>query len=288
MAASFLLAACGSQSSPGPAEVATAVTVTVQSPPTVTIRQGGINKPVQLPGPITVDANSLLELRLQQAEGTRPWTTPISSNSDVLSRVTTADNAGYLVARFKAERQGAAAIRAVYPCGPGMCAAAGFELDVVVGSTESGTMVFSAAVRGTSTPDQLTCIKAGSNYHSFSVLMEGTVVGKRYFFRLNAYPYSGPGLYSSVYRKPELLSSGIPPVPDALAAEAPTGYPAMGFLNFLPKSDSSFSTQNKTAASALVVYEDQTSGFLTAQLEQAGGQRLDIVGSFVCGPPFTP
>jgi len=285
---SFFLAACGSHSVPGPAEVATVVTVTPVGPSPATLRMGQVTKPLRLPGPVSVDVGSLLELDLQEIKGARPWASPVSSNLDVLSGVAAGENAGYRVARFQAKTQGAVALRTLYPCGGGACAVAMFELDVVVGAPRPGTMVFSGAVSGTSSPGQLTCLKAGSTYHSFSVLMEGTVAGKPYFFRVNAYPYIGPGLYSSVYRQPEPLDYGTPQPPDPLATETPTGYPAMGFLNFLPMGASSYSTENKTAASTLVVDADQTSGFLSVQLEQSGGTPLHIVGSFVCGPPFNP
>jgi len=149
-------------------------------------------------------------------------------------------------------------------------------------------MVFSGAVSGTSNPDQSTCLRGGSGYHYFSVLMEGTLDGKRYFFRLNAYPYSGPGIYSSVYGQPEPLDYGSPPTPDPLVGDAPTGYPMMGFLNFLPKSESSYSTENKRGASAIAIYADQGSGFLDAQLEQPGAKSLHAVGAFACGKPFNP
>lgn len=62
----------------------------------------------------------------------------------------------------------------------------------------------------------------------------------------------------------------------------------MGFLNFLPKSDSSYSAENKTGASVLVIYAGEQKGFLDAQLGQPGGPTLHTVGAFVCGKPFNP
>jgi hypothetical protein len=273
---------------PGPAANAIVVTVAAQTQTAISVRDGEVDKPIQLPGPVTVDAGSTLELHLQEVKGTRPWTTPVSSNPSVLRQLAAAEESGYLVAHFRAEKQGAAAIHSVYPCGPGMCAALGFTLDIVVSSPQMGTMLFSGAVTGTSSPEQLTCIRDGSDYRYFSVLMEGTLNGKRYFFRLNAYPYSGPGVYSSVYHQPEPLSSGPSSTPDPLLGDPPTGYPSMGFLNFLPKSDSSYSAENKTGTSVLVIYAGEQKGFLDAQLGQPGGPPLHMVGAFMCGKPFNP
>jgi hypothetical protein len=62
----------------------------------------------------------------------------------------------------------------------------------------------------------------------------------------------------------------------------------MGFLNFLPKSASSYTTENKDGTSSMAVDANKTSGFLFARLEQDGAQHAQITGSFVCGPPFNP
>jgi len=158
------------------------------------------------------------------------------------------------------------------------------------GPLEPGTMIFSGAVDGISRPDKLTCERGGNGqYLSFAVLMEGTLKGKLYFLRLNAYPYHGAGNYRSVYHQPELLANhATPPTPDPLMEGAPNGYPSMGFLNFLPKSGSSFSTENRDGASSLTVNADEQSGSLAARLVAAGAPTLNVVGAFVCGPAFIP
>ncbi len=152
-------------------------------------------------------------------------------------------------------------------------------------------MVFAGIVAGTSKPDKLTCEHGGSSqYRSYAVLMEGSLNGRPYFLRLNAYPYHGAGIYHSVYRPPELLTDyATPPLPDPLQEPAPVGYPAMGFLNFLPKSDSSYGAENRDGTSSLTVNAGELSGSLVAELVQSGAERhLRVVGSFVCGPPFNP
>jgi len=158
------------------------------------------------------------------------------------------------------------------------------------GLVEPGTMVFSGAVSGASKPEKLTCERAGNgNYRYFAVLMEGTVNGKPYFLRLNAYPYHGADTYRSIYHQPEVLADqGTTATPDPLMDAAPNGYPSMGFLNFLPKSGSSFSTENRDGASSLTVNPDEQSGVFGARLVQAGVPALNVVGAFVCGPSFIP
>jgi len=158
------------------------------------------------------------------------------------------------------------------------------------GLLEPGTLVFSGAVNGATKPEKLTCERAGNgNYRYFAVLMEGSVEGKPYFLRLNAYPYHGADTYPSIYHQPELLANhGTAATPDPLTEAAPTGYPSMGFLNFLPKSGSSFSTENRDGASSLTVKADEQSGSFVARLVAAGAPTLNVVGAFVCGPSFIP
>lgn len=46
--------------------------------------------------------------------------------------------------------------------------------------------------------------------------------------------------------------------------------------------------ENKDSASSMAIDANKTSGFLFARLEQDGAQRMQITGSFVCGPAFNP
>jgi hypothetical protein len=283
-----LLTACGAQALPERGSAAAVVTVPAQGPTSVTIQRGGVSQALRLPGPVTLDVGSILQLNLQEVKGARPWASPVSSSPNV-TLMSANESGGSLVALFRGDKPGVVSLRTPYPCSGGGCAVALFELDVVVGAPPSGTMLFSGAVSGTNKPDELTCVTGRSqSAEFFSVLMEGTLNGKRYFFRLNAYPYVAPGIYRSVYRQPEILDYGGQQTPDPLAESAPVAYPAMGFLNFLPKSASSYTTENKEGASSMAIDANKTSGFLFARLEQDGAQPMQITGSFVCGPAFTP
>ena len=158
------------------------------------------------------------------------------------------------------------------------------------GPVEPGTMVFSGAVSGASKPERLACERGGNgNYRYFAVLMEGTLNGKPYFLRLNAYPYHGADTYRSFYHQPEPLANhGTSATPDPLMEAAPNGYPSMDFLNFLPKSGSSLSTENRNGASSLTIKADEESGSLAARMVAAGAPTLNNVGAFTCGPSFIP
>jgi len=222
-----LLTACGAQALPDRGSAAAVVTVPAQ-PTSVTIRRGGVSQALRLPGPVTLEEGSLLQLDLQEVKGARPWATPVSSSPNV-TLVSANENGVSLVALFRGDKPGAVSLRTPYPCSGGSCAVALFELDVVVGAPPSGTMVFSGAMSGTNKPDELTCVTGRSpSAEFFSVLMEGTLTGRRYFFRLNAYPYIAPGIYRSVYRQPEILDYGGQQTPDPFAESAPVGYPAHG------------------------------------------------------------
>jgi hypothetical protein len=129
-----VMAACGSKALPDPGSGATVITVTANSPTAVTIRQGKTTHPLKLPGPITLDVGSALQLNLEELNGARAWSSPVSSNPDALKQVSSGESTGYLVVLFRAESPGTVSLRTPYPCSGTGCAAALFRVDIIIKS----------------------------------------------------------------------------------------------------------------------------------------------------------
>lgn len=247
-AVAFSLAACGTQAAPpDPGSGATVITVGSET----TIRSGNSTKPFHVPGPVLLSIGSVLQFDLQEVEGARAWGPPTSSDPSILSPVSTSSPSGYLVARFRADKQGLTSVGAVMPCSGGGCAAMVFRVNVVVGFPAATMLEFSSGgVDGSSLPDSLTCARDST---AFSVLAQGLLADGPYVLRIKASPYYTPGMYQ-----------------------------AMGSLDFPPGADGSYLTQTGRDASRLIVNTDERSGFLDAQFQRGSGQSLHIVGSFNC------
>lgn len=253
-AVAFSLAACGTQAlplPPDPGSAATVITVASQT----TIRSGNVTKPFHVPGPVPLSIGSVLQFNLQEVDGARGWGVPSSSDATILSPVSTSNVTGYLVARFRADKQGMTSVGAVAPCSGTGCAAMIFRVTVVVGFPATTTLLFSGAVSGSSQPDILTCTTSGTDYQrEFSLLAHGLVAQQPYVLRLKASPYYRPGMF-----------------------------PVMGSLDFPPSSDGLYLAQTNRDASRLDVNADEKSGFVDAQFARDGGPAsLHIVGSFSC------
>jgi hypothetical protein len=247
-ACAFSMAACGTQAPPpDPGSGATVITVGSE----ITIRSGNTTRPFHVPGPVLLSIGSVLQFDFQEVEGAHAWGPPTSSDPSILSPVSTSSPSGYLVARFRASKQGMTSVTAAMPCTGTGCAAAGLRVNVVVGFPAATMLEFSSdGVNGSSLPDSLTCTRDGT---AFSVLAQGLLAVRPYVLRIKASPYYTPGMYQ-----------------------------AMGSLDFPPGADGSYVAQTGRDASRLIVNADERTGFLDAQFQRGSGQSLHIVGSFNC------
>ena len=247
-AVAFSLAACGTQAPPP--DPGSGATVIIAGSET-TIRSGNSTKPFHVPGPVPLSIGSVLQFDLQEVEGARAWGPPTSSDPSILGPVSTSSTSGYLVARFRADKQGMTSVTAVMPCSGTGCAAAGFRVNVVVGFPAATTLQFtSGGVNGSSPPDSLTCTREGT---AFSVLAQGLLAERPYVLRIKASSFYTPGMYQ-----------------------------AMGSLDFAPSADGAYLAQSGRDASRLIIDADEKSGFLDTQFQRSSGQSLRIVGSFNC------
>jgi hypothetical protein len=247
-AVAFSLVACGTQAPP-PDAGSGATTITVGSE--TTIGSGNSTKPFHVPGPVPLSIGSVLQFDLQEVEGARAWGPPTSSDPSILSPVSTSSPSGYLVARFRASKQGMTSLTAVMPCSGTGCAAAGFLVNVVVDFPAATKLLFSSGgVNGLSSPHSFTCTRDAT---AFSVLAQGRLAERPYLLRIKASSYYTPGMYQ-----------------------------AMGSLDFPSGADGSYLAQTGRDASRLIINADEKSGFLDAQFQRSSGQSLRIVGSFNC------
>jgi hypothetical protein len=148
-------------------------------------------------------------------------------------------------------------------------------------------MIFAGTVAGSGVPDHVSCERGGKQYQYFSVLMAGSVGGKSYFMRLNAYPYYGPGAYKLV-APPPVGNLYHGPTPGAPRDPLSEGNPGVGYLNFIPKWEkgNAYSGSDPRGRSTLTVEAGEQSGSLLAEMVSEAGW-LRVAGAFVCGPPFT-
>lgn len=89
--------------------------------------------PLPYPWSISVDEGQVLELRFQQYQGNAStWTSPRSSDSEVVSFIRSTDRNGWLVADYRATKLGTSNLSTGFPCSGTGCAAALFRLHVQV------------------------------------------------------------------------------------------------------------------------------------------------------------
>jgi hypothetical protein len=117
---------------PDPGPAATIVTVLDTGPTSITVRHAGTSYTLVVPGPVVIQMGDLLQLNLREVRGSAPWTVPTTSNSDVLRSVSAMETNGFLIAQLRSVNRGTARVQARFPCGPGACAAALLDLEVVV------------------------------------------------------------------------------------------------------------------------------------------------------------